>query len=128
MSDCRIAEVRVHPAPRCCHNVKFYEHDRELIETLGRHIGDALECGDTAIIITTKSHRELLDEELRLRKINVSAALKARRFIQLDAAKTLAKFMVEGEPEKKKFEDCIGSLISENCKAHYAWLPPSCLW
>jgi len=113
MSDCRIAEVRVHPAPRCCHTVKFYEHDRELIDGLGRHIGDALECGDTAIIITTNSHRELLDEELRLRKIDVSAALRAGRLIEMDAAETLAKFMVEGEPERKKFEDCIGSLISE---------------
>ena len=51
MHDRQIAEVRVHPPPRCCHNVKFYEHDRELIDGLGRHIGDALECGDTAIVI-----------------------------------------------------------------------------
>jgi PAS domain-containing protein len=113
MPDRQIAEVRIHPAPRCCHNVKFYEHDRELIDGLGKHIGDALECGDIAIVIATKSHRDLLAEELRLRKIDVSAALKAGSFIELDAAETLAKFMVEGEPDTEKFEDCIGALISE---------------
>jgi PAS domain-containing protein len=113
MPDRQIAEVLVHPPPRCCHNVKFYEHDRELIDGLGRHIGDALECGDTAIVIATKPHRELLAEELRLRKIDVSAALKTGRFIELDAAEMLSKFMVAGEPDTEKFEDCIGSLISE---------------
>ena len=113
MSGHQIAEVRVHPAPRCCHNVKFYEHDRELIDGLGRHIGDAVECGDTTIVIATKSHRELLAEELRLRKIDVSGARREGRFIELDAAETLSKFMVEGEPDIGKFEDSIGSLISE---------------
>lgn len=113
MPDRQIAEVRVHPAPHRCHNVKFYEHDEELIEALGRHIGDALACGDTAIVIATKAHRDALAEELRLRKLNVSAAVKAGRFIQLDAAKALAKFMVGGGPDKQKFEDCIGSLVNQ---------------
>jgi PAS domain-containing protein len=114
MPDHPIAEVQVHhPAPHCCHNVKFYEHDVELVETLGSHIGNALECGDTAIVIATKSHRDGLAEELRLRKIDVSAAVKAGRFIQLDAARTLAKFMVGGVPDKQKFEDCIGALLSQ---------------
>lgn len=113
MPDRQIAEVRVHPPPHCCHSVKFYEHDLELIETLGRHIGHALECGDTAIVIATRPHREGLAEELRLRKINVSAAVKAGRFIQLDAARTLAKFMVGGSPDRQKFEDCIGSLLRQ---------------
>jgi PAS domain-containing protein len=113
MPDRQIAEVCVHPPPPCCHNVKFYEHDQELIETLGRHIGNALECGDTAIVIATRSHREALAEELRLRKINGSAAVKAGRFIQLDAARTLAKFMVGGGPDRQKFDDCIGSLLSQ---------------
>jgi PAS domain-containing protein len=113
MSSRQIVEIEVHPAPRCCHYVKFYEHDQELIDGLGRHISDALECGDSAIIITTKAHRDLLAKELRLRKIDVSAAVEAGRFIELDAAETLAKFMVEGEPDAEKFEDCIGSLLSE---------------
>jgi PAS domain-containing protein len=112
MPDHQIAEIQGHSAPHCCHNVKFYEHDLELIETLGSHIGNALECGDTAIVIATKAHRDALAEELRLRKIGVSASVKAGRLIQLDAAETLAKFMVEGVPDKQKFEDCIGSLLN----------------
>ena len=113
MPDRQVAEVRVHPAPHHCHNVKFYEHEQELIETLGQQIGNALECGDTAIVIATKSHRDALAQELCLRKINTSPAIKAGRFIELDAAKTLENFMVGGGPDKAKFEDCIGSLIRQ---------------
>jgi PAS domain-containing protein len=113
MPDRQIAEVCVHPPPHCCHNVKFYEHDQELIETLGRHIGNALECGDTAIVIATSAHRKALGEELRARKINVSAAVKTGRFIQLDAARILAKFMVGGGPDRQKFEECLDSILSQ---------------
>jgi len=113
MPDRQTAEVQVHPAPHHCHNVKFYEHDLELIETLGSHIGNALECGDTAIVIATKAHRDALAEELRLRKIDASAAVDAGRFIQLDAAETLAQFMAGDEPDKEKFEDCIGSVLTQ---------------
>jgi hypothetical protein len=121
----QIAEVRVHPAPHRCHNVKFYEHDRELIETLGRHIGNALECGDTAIVIATRSHRDGLAEELRLRKINVSPALKAGRFIELDAAKTLENFMVGVGRIKRSLKITLARLFAKplpgSCPAA-AWL------
>jgi PAS domain-containing protein len=108
------AEVQVHPVPHICrHAVKFYEKDPELMESLGQHIGNALECGDTAIVIATRSHRNALAKELRLRKINVPSAVDAGLFIQLDAAATLAKFMVGGGPDKQKFDDTVGRLVSE---------------
>jgi PAS domain-containing protein len=107
------AEIQIHSAPHSCrHAVKFYEDDSTLIEALGQHIGNALESGDTAIVIATKAHRDGLAEELRLRKINVSGAIKAGLFIELDAARTLAKFMVGGGPDKKKFEETVGALVS----------------
>jgi PAS domain-containing protein len=84
-----------------------------LIETLANHIGNAVESGDTAIVIATKAHRDGLVEELRVRKINASAAIKAGLFIQLDAAETLAKFMVGGGPDKQKFQESVGALVSQ---------------
>src|SRR6267142_3125834 len=108
----QIAEVQVHSAPDTCrHAVQFYENDSVLLEALGQHIGTALESGDTAIVITTKAHRNGLAEELRLRKIDVSAAIKAGLFIELDAARTLVKFMVGGGPDKQKFEETVGALV-----------------
>jgi PAS domain-containing protein len=114
MPHSQTAEVQVHSAHNTCHHaVKFYEKDSELMESLGQHIGNALESGDTAIVIATESHRNALAEELRLRKINVSAAIEAGLFIQLDAATTLAKFMVGSAPDMHKFEDTVGRLVRQ---------------
>ncbi len=122
MPERRIAEVQINPVKHACrHAVQFYEHDSALIEALGRHIGTALESGDTAIVIATKAHREGLAEELRLRKINVSAAVKAGLFIELDAAKTLAKFMVGGGPDKQKFQETVGVLVKEAVARTKPW-------
>jgi PAS domain-containing protein len=114
MPERRVAEVQINPIKHACrHAVQFYEHDQVLIEALGQHIGTALESGDTAIVIATKAHRDALAEELRLRKVKVSAALKAGLFIELDAAATLAQFMVGGGPDKQKFQETVGALVSE---------------
>lgn len=114
MPDRRIAEIQINPVKHACrHAVQFYEHDSALIEALGQHIGTALEFGDTVIVFATKAHRDGLAEELRLRKIDVSAAIKDGLFIELDAAKTLAKFMVGGGPDKQKFQETVGALVSQ---------------
>ncbi|MGB8128538.1 MAG: MEDS domain-containing protein [Candidatus Angelobacter sp.] len=113
MPNRQTAEIQVHAVPHVCrHAVKFYEKDSELIESLGQDIGNALESGDIAIVIATNAHRDALAEELRLRKINVSAALEAGLFIQLDAAATLAQFMVGGGPDMQKFDATVGKLVS----------------
>jgi len=114
MPDRRIAEIQINPVKHACrHVVQFYEHDSALIEALGQHIGTALDSGDTAIVMATKTHLNGVAEELHLRKIDVSAAIKDGLFIELDAAKTLAKFMVGGGPDKQKFQATVGALVSQ---------------
>ena len=114
MPDRRIAEIQINPVQHACrHAVQFYEHDSALIEALGQHIGTALDSGDTAIVMATKAHLNGLAEELHLRKIDVSAAIKDGLFIELDAAKALAKFMVGGGPDKQKFQETVGALVSQ---------------
>ena len=114
MPNRQTAEVQVHSRPHICgHAVKFYEKDSELMECLAPHISNALESGDIAIVIATKTHRDALAQELRLRKINVSAAVDAGLFIQLDAVDTLVKFMVGSGPDMQKFNDTVGRLVSQ---------------
>src|SRR5260221_11143710 len=114
MPDRRIAEIQINPVQHACrHAVQFYEHDSALIEALGQHIGTALDSGDTAIVMATKAHLNGLAEELHLRKIDASAAIKDGLFIKWHAAKALAKFMVGGGPDKQKFQETVGALVSQ---------------
>jgi PAS domain-containing protein len=104
-------EIKPPATPFCGHAVQFYEKDSALVEALGQHIGAAVTAEDTAIVVATKAHLEGLAAELRLRKINPGPAIRAGRLIELDAAETLAQFMVGGGPDKEKFENTIGALV-----------------
>lgn len=107
----KVQEIRPPENQTSGHAVQFYEDDAALIEALGQHIGAALEAGDTVIVVATKEHGEGLAEELRSRNVNATTAVQAGRYIELDAAEALAKFMVEDTPDRQKFEDTIGALV-----------------
>jgi PAS domain-containing protein len=111
----QIASIEMfHPSgsPPSGHAVQFYETDSSLVEVLGQHIGTALESGDTVLFVATRAHRKGLAEELHLRKVDTTAAIDAGQYLELDAAETLAKFMVGGGPDQEKFDATIGTLVS----------------
>src|SRR5690242_14975925 len=108
----KVQEIHAPASPNCGHAVQFYESDLALIEELGRHIGSAMEAGDNALVVATKTHRQGLAQELKLRGIDKAAAIKAGSYIELDAAETLKKFMVGGGPDKLKFVETVGALVS----------------
>jgi KaiC/GvpD/RAD55 family RecA-like ATPase len=61
-------------------------------------IGAGLRAGDACIVIATKPHRESLEERLKRDRLEVAAARVRGQYVSIDAATTLAKFMVDGEP------------------------------
>ncbi|HYP39411.1 MAG TPA: MEDS domain-containing protein, partial [Chloroflexia bacterium] len=87
------------------HRVQFYDDDRFLLDELSRSIGSALGAGDAAIVIATKEHREGLARRLEARGLDITHATGEGRYVALDAAETLSKFMVEGWPDAVRFAD-----------------------
>ena len=76
------------------HTVQFYTDGAFLIDELSRFIGSALVAGDAAVVIATKAHREGLAQGLQSRGLDIARAIEQGRYIALDAAETLAKFML----------------------------------
>jgi PAS domain S-box-containing protein len=95
------------------HVVQFYTDDSFLLDALSRFIGTALGGGDVAIVIATKEHRDILAQRLRARGFDLNKALVQGRYVALDAAETLARFMVNGVPDEAKFADTVGALLGE---------------
>src|SRR4051812_39265337 len=81
------------------HFVQFYESDEFLASSVAGFIGSALEAGDCGIIITTREHRMHIHKALKQRGLDVPTLRAGRRFVALDAAETLSKFMVDGMPK-----------------------------
>lgn len=101
----------------CHHTVQFYERDSALIDELSRFVGTGLGAGDSAIIVATKSHREALADKLEARGFDVSRAVSQDRYIALDAAETLSKFMSEDKPDAALFAKAIVPIVARAKKA-----------
>jgi PAS domain S-box-containing protein len=94
------------------HSVQFYSDDNFLIEALSRFIGSALGAGDAAIVIATEEHRTELARRLSDRGLDVPTAVEQGRYVALDAAETLAQFMVNDCPDEERFVQLVGGTIS----------------
>ena len=93
------------------HSVQFYADDSFLLDGLSRFIGTALGAGDAAIVVATQAHREALERRLQARGLSTAKAMGQGRFIVLDAAETLQKFMVEGFPDASRFREVLSSVL-----------------
>src|SRR5262245_21229634 len=94
------------------HSVQFYQDDTFLLDGLSRFIGAALLAGDSAIVIATKAHRDGLARRLTGRGFDLAPAITHGRYLAIDAAETLSKFMVDGRPDRARFSSLVGNLIT----------------
>lgn len=94
------------------HFVQFYEADGFLLNSLSGFVGSAINSGDVAVVVATESHREGLDEILRANGLDVTNAVATGRYISLDAAETLSKFMVDGVPDEERFNEALGGVLA----------------
>jgi len=100
----------VHPADQA-HVVQFYSDDTFLLDELSKFIGTALVSGSAALVIATNAHREGLANRLMGRALDISRAIHRGRYVALDAAETLHKFMIGGLPDRAKFLTCFTEVI-----------------
>jgi excisionase family DNA binding protein len=96
------------------HFVQFYESDEFLLEAVGGFIGPSLRTGDAGIVVATSAHLARLEDVLCARGLDLAAARASGQYVSLDAAETLSRFMVDGEPDPGRFEDVIGGVIVES--------------
>jgi PAS domain S-box-containing protein len=94
------------------HVVRFYEDDPFLLDEVGRFIGDALRMADAGVVIATKAHLDGIEERMRAAGADVAAATAEGRYVPLDAAETLAAFMVEGLPDARRFAEVVGGVLA----------------
>lgn len=103
-------QANVHTADQA-HVVQFYSDDTFLLDELSKFIGTALVNGSVALVIATSSHREGLAKRLLGRGLDISRAMQWGRYVPLDAAEMLDKFMINGLPDAAKFSTYITEAI-----------------
>lgn len=93
------------------HLVEFYETESLLVESVLNFFLPALLAGDPVILVATPAHRAAFAAVLETSGVGVHKARRSGRFVDLDAAETLGKFMVGGSPDPHLFDQVIGGLV-----------------
>jgi hypothetical protein len=99
--------------PHAGHLVQMYGSDPlPLVRSVGRYLAEALNGSEGAVVIATAAHRDAFLAELETLGQDSGPALADGRLVVLDAHETLARFMVDGQPDAVLFEATIGPVLS----------------
>jgi PAS domain S-box-containing protein len=95
------------------HFVRFYDNDDMLLDEVAAFVDQALGARGRAIVIATAARRDAL----RLR-IDALAHAQGRpnpqpeQLVWMDAEAALAGFMVDGQPDRQRFDEVIGGPVA----------------
>jgi hypothetical protein len=93
------------------HSVHFYDHDEALILRLQTIVTSALDAGNSILIVATEEHRRQLSSALQHWGSALRGLIEDGRLTMHDAREMLAKFMVEGLPDRQRFLQSVGTLV-----------------
>ncbi|MBW3562122.1 MAG: MEDS domain-containing protein [Actinobacteria bacterium] len=109
-STVRTAGGRQRPADPHEHLVGFFESDEVLVQTAADHLVSGLREGAHVAVFAIWEHTRPIRDRLTEAGVDVRAA----DIVWLDAADTLASFMVDGVPDPARFRDVIGGLVDRS--------------
>jgi PAS domain S-box-containing protein len=112
-------------AVRGKHFVKFYEDDACLVDALTHYVGGAVAEGSPGIFVASAKHLASVAEQLGRRGFNVGALRDKGQYLALDAAEMLSHFMVDGWPDRGRFDDLFEGLLEHAVsgrKSSHAWV------
>ncbi len=93
------------------HAVQFYTDDNFWRDNVGEFLCRTVSEGKSVIVCATRPHVAAVHQSMQAHDIDVEQLEKLGRFITLDAADTLLKFMNSDLPDQRKFESLLGPVI-----------------
>jgi superfamily I DNA/RNA helicase len=106
-----VAPSRLPNASPCDHLIQAYTDDAFLARVVTDYIAAGLARRDAVIIIATATHIRAFTDRLAAEDIDASACGAAGQLLVLDAEDTLARFMVDGRPERTAFLSVIATAL-----------------
>ncbi|MBQ5941635.1 MEDS domain-containing protein [Massilia sp. AB1] len=98
------------------HFVRFYHDDAVLLTEVADFLDRGLRGGGSAIVIATQEHLDTLRQQLMgFGSLKGQPAWFPGELIMLDAAGTLARFMVDGWPDEGLFDEVVGNTVRKAC-------------
>jgi PAS domain S-box-containing protein len=99
------------------HFVRFYDNDAILLDEVAAYVDQALRADGRGIVIATAEHCDALGRRLDALAQAGGRAVLPAQVVWLDAEATLAAFMVDGWPDRERFDTVVGGAVSAACAA-----------
>jgi hypothetical protein len=93
------------------HVLQVYADEESFLDMLEAYVGEGLAAGEGVIVIATASHRAALARRLTEAGFDLEQAVADDRYLALSAQDTLDRFMVEGSPDGRKFENVVSGIL-----------------
>jgi hypothetical protein len=96
------------------HFVQLYETDEAALgKNVGTYIWEGLRRGEGALLIATPAHLELFSRQLNRLGGDAQSLRKSGQLAFFDAEETLARFIVEGQPDFRLFEGVVDAAMRQ---------------
>lgn len=96
------------------HVVLMYGCDPQpLVRGVADYLAEGLGRGESTAVIATRLHADAFVARLGALGARPYAAIADGRLVIHDAVETLARFMVDGQPDWNAFERSVGTIVSE---------------
>ena len=93
------------------HVVQLFDETESLVASVAAYLLDGWKRGDNLLIVARPAHWALTSAELEASGCPVVDLLASGKLVALDAATTMATFMVNGEPQAENFHVTVGDMV-----------------
>lgn len=100
------------------HIVQFYKEESFLTLAVVKYFVQAFSDGCTVVSVATKAHQELFEKGMKKAGVDLKIQVESHRYIALDAEETLAQIMLDGTPDKTRFNEMVSPYLQERSKAN----------
>jgi CheY-like chemotaxis protein len=95
------------------HDLVFCSSDAVLIGAYTRFIAGALDEDKAVIVLVTEAHDESLRCSLQASRVNLSLAIRQKRYVPVSISELLARVMVNGRPDPTRFQHAAQDLLAD---------------
>lgn len=105
-------------APAWAHVVEFYDTSARLAMSVSEFLEPALRGEGGVLIAATRAHCELFASALAARGVDVHAARRAGRYLEIDALALLESVLDHGKPDRELFDASVRPVLDSLFSLH----------
>ncbi len=95
------------------HVVQIYEDDEVFLDLLEGFVSGGFKAGDSVVVIATAAHLNALEFRLRALNYDLIYLQTQNLYIPMNANQSLEKFMVDGWPDEKLFNQMVSGILEK---------------